>query len=114
MNSSRKVIAVLTGLVLALGYLVLGGGGEISAPRIIVGTMFGLFQAVTMIRNPEQLTRNRVLCIACLMLGFVIFEAFQESEKLILFSIWAFLMIGLCVAFLRTSSRKIDGPESAS
>src|SRR5688572_11239229 len=101
MKNSRKVIAVLTGMVLGLGYLVLGRDGDFSTPRIMVGTMFGLTQAFTMIRHPEQLTRNRVLFISCLLLGFVILEAFQESEKLIPISIWAFLLIGLCVAFLR-------------
>jgi hypothetical protein len=105
MKERRKVIAAISGVAIALGYIFAKEAPEIWGPRIYIGIIFGAGVAVSMIRNPEKISRNYLMfLLAPLLAGFIAWIAICESTRLLQIFIWAIFFFSSQVAFFLSPS----------
>lgn len=111
MKKFRKVIAAISGVAIAFGYIFAKEAPEIWGPRIFIGILFGAGVAVSMIRNPERISRNYLMfLLAPLLAGFIAWIAICESTRLLQILIWAMFFFASQVAFfLQRGQSKITG-----
>jgi hypothetical protein len=108
MKSLRKVIAIISGVIVLFGYVAVAGESGISAPRIFVGLLFGVAIAVSMIRHPERISRNHLSFVVAPLLAILIgWTAMYESSKVMQTIIWALFFLASQVAFLVSASNAL-------
>jgi hypothetical protein len=114
MKNRRKALAVVSGCLFLIGYLCVGELSSLTAPRLLVATIFGIGFAISMIHHPERTTRRMVLClIAPLLIGLIAFVGFTESPRVLATTtIWAIVFFVSQWAFALTLPDEV--PNAAS
>ncbi|MEO7099340.1 MAG: hypothetical protein ABI162_08255 [Luteolibacter sp.] len=110
MKNVRTAIAVVSGVLVPLGFVTVSGLTRIPIPTVLVGIIWGVAIAIPMIRRPESVTRKRVAwLVAPLIVALVAFVACYEPKGLIPTIVWALLFLSSQIAFLMASSKISNG-----
>jgi mannose/fructose/N-acetylgalactosamine-specific phosphotransferase system component IIC len=100
MKTARISLAVVAGLLLAVGYAAGSGHDRMSVEKIIIGLMFGTFMAFNMIRHPERITRFVMGFVTVVLLALVVHEFLTATRmEAILTAVLGIAFIGVQVAF---------------
>ncbi len=104
MLKPRRTVAILTGILTTLGFILFAGNPLITGPNIVLGIGFGLTMAMLMIHNPERVTRRHIIFATAPLLAILVaWITIQDRSKALPTAIWALLFLALQVAFLRFS-----------
>ena len=95
MKTARISLAIVSGILLALGYAACSDHDQLSPPRIVSGLIFGFVMAITMILRPGRITRKLLLFTAApLLLALIIHEALTGTRA------EAIVTVAVSIAFL--------------
>lgn len=107
MKSARTSLAFASGLLLALGYVSAAEPDGWTVMRIMIGLMFGVCMATSMILWPERITR-RLTCFAAapLVAAFIVAHmARMETRPEVIVTVIAGLaFLGIQFAFASLST----------
>lgn len=108
MKRLRKVIAILSGVIVVYGYVAVVGESDVTMTRILVGLLFGAAIAGSMIRHPERISRNHVsFAVAPLLAILIGWTAIYDSARVLPTVIWAICFLASQVAFWLSGSSEL-------
>lgn len=108
MKTARTYLAIVSGILAALGFAASSDHDQISAPRILVGLLMGSGMAISMIVRPERVSRKvTYFLVVPLLLALVIHEVRTgtRAEAIVTIAVsLAFLGVQLAFASLAVDS----------
>lgn len=99
MKNPRQTLAVITGIVLALGWFVFIGSDRWNPGRVIFGIGMSIAGTLNLIRNPQTMTRMViVIFFVPLLAAFIWIQARSPGAGWLLALIWSAVLLGLLFA----------------
>jgi hypothetical protein len=114
MKTARISLAVVSGILLALGYTACSDHAGIDQERIVAGLMFGAATAISMIVRPERVSRKLTyFLVAPLILALIVHEVRTgtRAEAIVTIAV-GIAFVGVQLAFASLPAAPAQDPSN--
>jgi hypothetical protein len=95
MKTARISLAIVSGILLALGYAASSDHDQLSVSRILAGLLMGSVMAISMIRHPERISRKVLFFIVVPLLFALVIHEIRTGTRA-----EAIITVAVSIAFM--------------